>query len=591
MKILSRKSWTRQVKCFILVALFGSFPCVANLEAQENREPPPPATRTPGQSVISGKVVFEDSGLPASKVSIQLVATRRGDSRPSTPPLLTIADERGEFKFNGVAAGEYSVIALVDFRTSGTPSTSTPGDANVDQVRPGATRISVDGRTNLSVELRVPNPHFGFISGYVLRPGGDVAAHTHVMCSSTNANAHFSLSVTTDDKGAFRFERVPPGEYLLNAVPPPRSQTGEIVPSGIAPLSFVATYYPSTADRASATPIPVAADGETPGVNITLIELSMHRVSGTVKFRSGEAVAGVGVQLTPKTEDRSSGDVQTPAGRIPQVNFTDENGSWSFNNVPDGDYVLRVDSRQVAPRSSANPAAPPGQARTASPKFASKQLAVTVAGVDLQEVTIEVSAGVRISGSVVVEGDRPLPANVGIVAEGVNSTESRSPATTIQSDGSFTLTGVPEGDVWVVPQLRPPNTFYVKTIDANSVDLMRSPLKLADGLDIKNVRIVVSSAVGILTGRVLSANGNTPLARTAVILVPVEAEKQKFSGARFTGMTYADGTFTIGAAPGDYIVMTFKAPEQPQFDPETLSRTKLRISLQSGERKNFDILK
>ena len=150
---------------------------------------------------------------------------------------------------------------------------------------------------------------------------------------------------------------------------------------------------------------------------------------------------------------------------------------------------------------------------------------------------------------------------------------------------------MPEGDVWIVPQLRPPNTFYVRAIDANGLDLTRSPLKLEDGADIKNVRVVISSAVGILTGRVLSANGNTPLPRTTVILVPVEAEKQKFSGARFAGVTYGDGSFTIGAAPGDYIVMAFKAPEQPQFDQETLSRSQLRVSLQAGERKNFDVVK
>jgi hypothetical protein len=279
-------------------------------------------------------------------------------------------------------------------------------------------------------------------------------------------------------------------------------------------------------------------------------------------------------------------------GRNPLINFTDENGAWSFGNILDGDYVLRVDSRQVAPpRGPANPAASPGQVSRATPKFTPKQLAVTVAGVDLAGVAIEVSAGARISGSVVVEGDRPLPSNVGITAGGGNSTDSRPASALIQADGSFTLTGVPEGDVWIVPQLRPPNTFYVKAIDANGLDLTRSPLKLADGADIKNVRIAISSAVGVLTGRVLSANGNTPLARTAVILIPVEAEKQKFAGARFASVSYADGTFTIGAAPGDYIVMAFKATEQPEFDPETLSQSKLRVSLQAGERKNFDILK
>ncbi|HYX31284.1 MAG TPA: carboxypeptidase-like regulatory domain-containing protein [Pyrinomonadaceae bacterium] len=592
MKILSDGNGSAPVS-FVLqlavVALFVSTVCV-QIDAQEVRQTPPAAPARPlGQSVITGRVVFEENGQPVANVRVQLVSVRRAEAGPQMVPMFAMANDQGEFRFNGVAAGQYSVIAQLDPRsiTNNPPS----GDANVNQPRSAATIISVDGRTNAQVEVRVPNLHFGIISGYVLRAGGDIAVNSRVTCASTNSNTRFAMSVTTDDKGAFRFERVPAGEYLLSAgAPAPRSADGPIA-TQLASFSFVQTYYPSTPDQASAMPITVAADGETPGINITLIERSLHRVSGTLRFRSGEPIPRVAVQLIPKTDAAPvPDDPLTLSARVPHVQSTADDGSWSFSNVPDGEYFLKVDPRQMAPpRNSAND---PAQPRPPTPKFTAKQLSVSVAGFDLNDVPIEVSAGARISGLVVVEGDRPLPANISITAGAVKSTESRPATTTIQADGSFSLTGVPEGDVWITPGLRPANTFYVKAIDANGIDLTRSPLKVEEGAEIKNVRVVISSGVGILTGRVLSANGNAPLARIPVLLIPVDPEKQRFSGAQFTGLSQMDGSYLIGAAPGDYIVMTLIRGEQPpRLDPESLAQNKLRISLKPGERKNFDIVK
>ena len=590
MKILSEK--TRPTTSQILFILFGLALCGATVQAQDSRQqlPSGPTARPAGQSVITGRVVFDDSGQPVAKVRVQLIPTRRAESGPPIAPQLAVANDQGEFRFNGVAAGEYSVVAQLDPRISGAQSYSTTGipagAANPTQPQQGITKVSVDGRTNAEVELRVPNPHFGIISGYVLRPGGDVAVNSRVTIASSNTQTRFTLSATTDDRGAYRFERIPAGEYLLSA-DPPRSQNE----AGVGLSSFVPTYYSSTANVANATPITVAADVETPGINITLIERSVHRVSGTVKFRSGEPVPRVPVQLVPKTTNMTPAptDPQSLMGRAAQIQITDENGGWSFSNIPDGDYELRVDSRQVGPaRNSPND---PGQPRPPAPKFTAKQQPVTVAGMDLNDLAVLVSAGGRISGSVVVEGERPLPPNVSIMAGGENAREFRPVSATIQADGSFTLTGVPEGDVWIVPQLRPANTFYVKAIEANGLNLTRVPLKLEDGADIKNVRVVISSGVGIVTGRVVSATGNAPPSRTAVVLVPVDAEQQKFSGSRFTSLSQADGTFTVGAAPGDYIVLTFRTSEQPRFDPETLAKSQVRISLKAGERKTLEIVK
>jgi hypothetical protein len=211
-----------------------------------------------------------------------------------------------------------------------------------------------------------------------------------------------------------------------------------------------------------------------------------------------------------------------------------------------------------------------------------------VDGSDLQDVVIELSAGGRISGTVVVEGDKPLPPRTRIMA---GAKEGQPPSnTTVEPDGSFVLNGVPEGEVSLVPQLRPPNTFYVKAIEANGLDLFREPLTIEEGTEIKNVRVVISSAVALLTGQVLNAQRKTPLARVAVFLVPVDAAK-RLPNAQFTAMTTSDGVFSIGAAPGDYIVVAWQSGDPPPLDPAALAANKLRVTLRAAERKTMDILK
>ena len=172
---------------------------------------------------------------------------------------------------------------------------------------------------------------------------------------------------------------------------------------------------------------------------------------------------------------------------------------------------------------------------------------------------------------------------------GANDSKQPPASATVQADGSFTLIGVPEGEVSLVPQLRPANTFYVKAIEANGLDLTHERLKVEDGSEIKNVRITISPAVAVLTGHVLSAQAKAPLFRVAVFLLPVDPTKH-LADSKFTTTTGVDGSFLIGAAPGDYVVVTLKPGERPPLDPTTLPDA-VKITLQANEHRALEILK
>ena len=555
-----------------------------------------------GQSTVRGRAVFDDTGQPAPRQRVQLIAARVLENPDAPLHIVTaITNEQGDFNFAGIAAGEYYVVARsADERVASAESFPVPrptGDAAADsakleQFKKDSTKISVDGRSSIEVNLRVANPHFGVISGYVSNANGDVAVRARVSCISKGGRAS-GASVLTNERGAYRFENLPAGDYTVSADPPPREQQGDRAP--ISPTqSFISTFYPSTTDSGSSVTISVFPGQETPGINITLIERSAHKISGTVKTRaSGEPVAYIVVRLSPTSGANrpSANGGQIDPGPQPQVQLTDRDGRWSFSNVPDGGYIITVEARQLAP--PANDAASPptlGRSPEIKPKFGSKRQEVTVAGADLPDLTIELSAGGRISGSVVVEGDKPLPQRIGIMAGAKDGTQPPSSAT-VQADGSFTLSGVPEGEVSLIPQLRPPNTFYVKAIEANGVDLLRERLKIDEGTEIRNVRVVISSAVAVLTGHVFASQGRTPLSRAAIFLVPVDPEKRNLPSTQFTSMTNPDGTFLIGAAPGDYIVVAWKSGDPPPLNPEALAANTLRITLQAGERRSMDIVK
>ena len=117
-----------------------------------------------------------------------------------------------------------------------------------------------------------------------------------------------------------------------------------------------------------------------------------------------------------------------------------------------------------------------------------------------------------------------------------------SAITRVETNGEFIATGVPEGEFPLSVMIRPQNVFYAKSIQVNGVDLLREKLKTNAGSEIKDVRIVIAPA-SILTGRVLSASGGTPLSHVSVMLMPVDPSTAP-AFLRPNGSTNEQGVFT-----------------------------------------------
>lgn len=314
---------------------------------------------------------------------------------------------------------------------------------------------------------------------------------------------------------------------------------------------------------------------------------NVHSVSGIVRMQgNGKPVVGAQGRIVRKEDAYVVlGSQQAPGVSQVKTEYhftTDKNGQWSVSNLADGSYLIQVD---------------PGRTdsdRSRSEKFVTKKQIITLAGTDLDAVLIEVSRGARISGIVVIEGNQ-LGSSLSLSAVKVDTSFelllSKSVSLTPSGEiTAFTMTEVPEGEIELSAFLQT-DSHYIKTINAKGVDLLREHLSLSAGMELADVRVVVSSEVAEFTGRVLAASEGTPLPRIRLLMTEIGPDKRRILGGRLTGRTDQQGQFLLRPPPGDYRVDLFWSHAEGGFLSSVHQNelNPLQISFQAGERKSMDI--
>jgi hypothetical protein len=154
------------------------------------------------------------------------------------------------------------------------------------------------------------------------------------------------------------------------------------------------------------------------------------------------------------------------------------------------------------------------------------------------------------------------------------------------------LTAVPTGEIQLSAFVYPQDQFYVKSMEANGTDLLRSNLTIAEGEEIRDMRVVISSNVGVVTGRVVSQNGNKPIPGINVLLRRIGDDKLRLYGGKLTAITDAAGGFRISGAPGVYLVVAWRAQGGPALS-DAMDRAQREqapgITLLPGDTKQLEI--
>ena len=531
--------------------------------------------------MVTGRVVYEDTGQPASRHRVQLiVSTALLNARTLRIPT-AITDERGEFTLRGATAGEYYVYSEpIDKRGHSllervlTRSGDDDADAaNLGQFKKINPSITVDGQRNVEVNLRVPNPHFGSISGIVFDAMHQPAprATVHVVSKGDDLSG---LSLRADDQGRYKVRGLAKGEYTVSASPP--AKDGE---SRNYQGSPGATYFPSTSLLKNSPPVAVLPDVDTANVDVTLIARTLRSLAGTVRVRGdNRPVTNARLRLSARQiTDPASDTSKAALAENPMSTYmssTDKSGRWSFSNVPDGSYLLSVEPKQAEP---------------VTPRFVQIEQDLTVNGSDIEDLLIEVSEGARLSGSVVLEGSGTQPQHISVNALAYQPHAHSS--VTVDETGKFVLTGAPTGEIEVSAFAVPRDKFYVKSIEANGLDLLRNKITLAENNEIKDVRIVISANIGVITGRVLAAD--KLVAGVNVMLRRTGDDKLRLLGGNLATVTNDRGVFTLSAAPGNYLVVAWRAADGPMALETAMSKAIKEqgtgLILSPNDRKQLDI--
>lgn len=546
--------------------------------------------KQPAQSIVRGRVVFDDTGRPVRRAAVRLYDPAEGVRYAGMHMAWT--DGRGEFVLRDVPAGRFYVIV------------DAPGVTrqllDAPESNDGATAVTVDGRGAVEVKVRVRRG--GAISGTVTYSDGDPAAGAIVTLRVKKDGrlepfyaSPRSEGLRTDDRGRYRVSGLPPGEYVVSASEQKTSVGRREEEGGVSMFqsALSTAFYGGATSPQQATPVRVEAGGETEEIDITLVERATHAVSGTVVERGTQRpIARAEVSLSPKDGGPSEPYTSAPTAH------TDEQGRWWLDEVPDGAYVLMAVPREsydgMSHRLSVDGAA--AGPKPPRPKFVIKRQELTVAGGDVAGVVVEVSSGGRVSGTVAVEGGKRLPPDLLLMIEPADPAgppRAYAPAP-VGPGGTFTFDGVPAGPHVFAQWAGQDGSLYIKAVtSADGADLLHTPFSVDDGDSLKGVRVLMSADVATLSGRVLEGAGGKPLRGAQVVLIPADPARRRSAGARLYAMANADGGYSVSGAPGEYLALALRAGVSPYGLRGEALEARLaaapRVTLAPAERKSLDL--
>lgn len=475
----------------------------------------------------SGRVV-DDSGTPVVNVEMLLLTRIVNQGRPPilTPSVRTRTDDRGEYRFPGVPAGDYLICACLrdpipfdghllttlaarplDLLGAAGRAVTAGGDAvSLDAslktlpitFYPGVTLAAQAERVRLAsgedktgVDITMTAVRAARVSGRIVGASSSVtAAHLRlrVMTDSPEAAGITQIvPMLVQPDGRFDFANVPPGNYVLEVNFRPGAQGGG--PSGAA-LAFVGTrgqaMQPTQApgQRMGGPPDPALAPlwaHEPISVgdrDVTGLVIPLNRtltVSGRLTF-SGNAPAPPG-PLRGASAILTS--VDTGSAARSYFGQLQPDHTFQFIGVLPGRYVLAM-----------NLSAPPWVVvkSVASDGDDLTDVSIEIAGSDLDlSVTVTDTTLGSISGRVAAQpggaGEptwvRMFPADRRFWAEPY-AAPRRFRTATVMSDGTFTLASLPAGEYFLIAAAEGGNVW----IDAATLETLARTaerIRVSDG--------------------------------------------------------------------------------------------------------------
>ena len=574
-----------------------------------------PAVNPPDQKPIrvEGRVL-DLNGAPVRKANVHLqgAAQPAAPTGPASAGYSQTSDDTGGFAFDSVTPGPYTLSAD---KTGFLPARY--GARSDDSPAVQLTFAPGDKKKGLDLKL-IPQ---GVIVGRVLDQDGDPVANAQVTASRYGySNGHRTLipvsaaltpavgtptpaqaaaavqqifgggGQTTDDQGAFRISNLAPGRYYVSAdARANRGIMGLIATAQGAPAEAtqeainIVTWYPNTADAASAAPVTVAAGSEVRGIDIRVRQARVYSIRGKViDTATGGPVSGAMVLVLPPDTSEANA-----AALLSNMSQSGADGSFTIRNLLPGTYSVQGMTIPGLAGLTANVAAggggvtAPAPAITMTPKTTTR-LDISLTASNVTGAVLQLADGAEITGIVRMDGGSlkdflspatpvpsspipglvlPGPANRAIRLMSSEGVDLAAPRGQFADDGAFKITGVFPGRYFVTLGAMPQGT-YVKSVSFAGREIPRAPLDLTSGAA-GSLEVVLSAKAADVSGTVRTEKGD-PLQGVPVTLWPKTPDKSREDGGIDTTNTDQNGSFKItGLAPGDYYVAAWDdIPEQ-----------------------------
>lgn len=298
--------------------------CLALAARAFAQTPQPGPAEMPGRYAIRGVLANALSGEPVPRATIEALRDEDGHVVATT-----ITDSEGRFSLDHLAASKYELSAMKRGFLA----------AFYDQHDEFSSAI-VTGPDQDTTHLNFKLAPAAILRGTVTSDDGDPVADARIMLFQRSRYPRISGRVgprettMTDDTGAYEFTDLDKGEYLLAVIAEPWYALHEGAPekrNAALDVVYPVTYFDSTTDEASASPISLGA-GSREEANI-----SLHAVAAlhlTVPFpRQAE-----GSVQPPQLEQTIFGVTISSVGESSQDPF--KTGTMEMDGIAPGHYQL-----------------------------------------------------------------------------------------------------------------------------------------------------------------------------------------------------------------------------------------------------------